>query len=149
MRTSVFEAVQQFDRPLASVFPFFADARNLEKITPDWLRFQILTGSTIEMRAGANIEYRIRIRGIPVRWRTEISVWEPPHRFVDRQIRGPYRLWIHEHTFAEAGGVTTMRDRIEYAVPGGEIVRRLLVAPDIERIFDYRRITLAKAFAAV
>jgi ligand-binding SRPBCC domain-containing protein len=147
MKTYRVESVQEVQRPLAIVFPFFADPRNLETITPPWLSFKILTPGTIEMRPGTLIDYRIRIRGIPVRWQTEITAWEPPHRFVDRQLRGPYRLWIHEHTFSESNGVTTMRDCVEYAVPGGEIVRRLFVAPDIERIFAYRRSVLERVFA--
>jgi ligand-binding SRPBCC domain-containing protein len=147
VKTSTFESVQEIAVPLATVFPFFADPRNLETITPPWLQFRILTPGAIQMRPGALIDYRIRIRGIPVRWRTGITVWDPPHRFVDRQIRGPYRLWVHEHTFSEENGATKMRDRVEYAVPGGEIIRRLLVAPDVERIFRYRRAVLERVFA--
>ncbi|MCU0235224.1 MAG: SRPBCC family protein, partial [Thermoanaerobaculales bacterium] len=83
--------------PLAEVFPFFAEARNLERITPGWLRFEVLTPGPIEMRAGALIDYRLRWRGVPLSWRTEIEAWEPPHFFIDRQLRGPYRLWRHQH----------------------------------------------------
>lgn len=128
------------------MFPFFADARNLERITPPWLRFRILTPGPIEMRVGALIDYRLRIRGVPVRWRTRIAAWEPPHRFVDEQVRGPYRRWVHEHTFEPTDGGTLCRDRVEYAVPGGALIARLLVRPDVERIFAYRRAVLASLF---
>ncbi|MFZ5787076.1 MAG: SRPBCC family protein, partial [Acidobacteriota bacterium] len=126
-------------RPREEVFPFFADARNLERITPPWLRFRILTPGPIGMREGALIDYRLRIHGVPVRWRTRIAAWEPPFRFVDEQVRGPYRSWVHEHLFDAVDGGTLCRDRVEYAVPGGAVVARLLVRPDTERIFAYRR----------
>ena len=124
--------------PIAKVFPFFAEAKNLEKLTPSWLRFEILTEGPITMAAGALIDYRIYWRGIPMRWRTEIEVWEPPHRFVDRQIRGPYRLWRHEHLFLDRGNDTSIIDRVEYAPFGGAIAQRLVVARDLKRIFAYR-----------
>ena len=130
----------------ATVFPFFTDAGNLERITPPWVRFRILTPGPLTMRAGALIDYRIRLHGLPLRWRTEIAEWEPPFRFVDVQLRGPYRLWHHTHTFVEVGGATLCRDEIFYAVRGGRLVNRLLVQPDIERIFAYRRQVLAELF---
>ncbi len=128
------------------VFPFFADARNLEAITPPWLEFRILTPDPIEMRAGARIDYRLRLHGIPLRWRTEITVWEPPHRFVDEQIRGPYRRWVHEHTFTECPGGCEMRDRVRYAVPGGRWVHALFVKKEVGRIFDHRSRFLERQF---
>jgi ligand-binding SRPBCC domain-containing protein len=140
-------AVEQWlPRPLAELFPFFADAANLERITPPWLGFHILTPPPVEMRQGALIDYRLRVRGIPLRWRTRIAVWEPPARFVDEQVRGPYRLWVHEHTFAEQEGGTLCRDHVRYAVPGGELVHRLLVRPDVERIFAWRQQVLRDLF---
>lgn len=146
MKTFVLEREQIIARPRDELFPFFADARNLEAITPRFLQFQVITPGPIEMRAGALIDYRIRLRGVPIRWRTEISVWEPPFRFVDRQLRGPYRKWVHEHRFEEVAGGTRCLDRVEYAVPGGplieDVVHTLFVRRDVERIFDYRRETL-------
>jgi ligand-binding SRPBCC domain-containing protein len=91
------------------------------------------------MRPGALIDYRIRVRGVPMRWRSEITAWEPPFRFVDEQRRGPYRLWVHEHRFTPWGSGTLVSDRVRYAVWGGALVRRLLVAPDLQRIFEYRQ----------
>jgi ligand-binding SRPBCC domain-containing protein len=131
-------------RPLSIVFPFFADAGNLETITPPWLRFEVLTPLPIAMCAGALIQYRLRLHGIAVRWQTEITAWEPPLRFVDEQRRGPYRKWIHEHTFAECAGGTEMRDYVRYVVPGGWLVNLLFVRRDVRRIFQYRAQKLRK-----
>jgi len=143
---SRFTAELWLPRPREEVVPFFANAANLERLTPPWLTFRLLTPTPIEMRAGALIDYRLRVRGVPLRWRTRIAVWEPPDRFVDEQLRGPYRLWVHEHTFAEADGGTLCRDDVRYAVPGGALVDRWLVRPDIERIFAYRREVLSGLF---
>jgi ligand-binding SRPBCC domain-containing protein len=132
----------------AEVFPFFADAGNLERITPEWLGFRVVTPRPIEMRAGTLIEYRLRLHGLPFRWLTRIDVWEPPHRFVDRQLRGPYRDWRHEHTFAAGGpGGTLMRDRVEYSLPLGPLGRladAVLVRRDLARIFDHRAGSVAR-----
>jgi ligand-binding SRPBCC domain-containing protein len=148
VKTYGFEAEQWLPRPRDEVFSFFSDAFNLERLTPSTLRFRVLTPPPIEMRAGTLIDYRLRIRGIPVRWQSEITVWEPPYRFVDEQRRGPYRLWCHEHRFEERDGGTLCRDFIRYAAPGGPLVNRLLVAPDVRRIFDYRRAELARVLGA-
>ena len=139
--------------PLAEVFAFFADARNLEVLTPEWLRFQVITQPPPAMAAGTRIDYRLRLRGMPVRWQSEITAWEPPFRFVDEQRRGPYRVWIHEHRFAverQPGGgeVVVAGDKVDYAVPGGRLVNRLLVAADLRRIFAYRRERLYERFGA-
>ncbi|MCU0308886.1 MAG: SRPBCC family protein [Chloroflexi bacterium] len=148
MRTFRLDSTMWLPRRLDEVFAFFADARNLETLTPPWLHFRILTPTPIEMRVGARIDYRLRIRGLPLRWQSEITAWDPPHRFLDEQRRGPYRLWVHEHTFAERDGGTEVRDRVTYAVPGGWLVERLLVGPDVRRIFAYRQETLARLFPA-
>lgn len=133
-------------RKIDEVFAFFADAHNLGVLTPHFLNFEVLTPGPIEMAVGALIDYRIRIRGIPVKWRTRITAWDPPHRFEDVQLRGPYRLWEHTHTFEERDGGTLCRDFVRYAVPGGELVRRLFVAPDLRRIFAFRRAKLEELF---
>ena len=133
--------------PRDELFPFFADAHNLEELTPSWLNFQVLTDPPIDMRVGALIDYRLKLHGFPIRWRTEISVWEPPYRFVDRQLKGPYRFWIHEHTFEEDGDATIALDQVDYAVPGGSAVHWLLVRRDVERIFQYRHDILMRRFA--
>jgi len=148
MRTFIFTAEQQLPRRREGVFPFFADAANLQRITPPWLSFRIETPQPIEMRAGTLIDYRLRLHGVPLRWRTRIAVWEPPYRFVDEQLRGPYRLWVHEHLFEPDGDGTLCRDRVTYAVPGGWLVESLFVRREIERIFTYRRAALAAALAS-
>ena len=132
---------------LEIVFGFFSDAANLQRITPPWLNFQVVSTTPVEMKVGQNIDYRLRLRGFPLRWRSEITAWEPPYRFVDEQIRGPYRVWRHEHRFAEEGGKTVCTDDVTYAVLGGQLVNRLLVEPDVKRIFEYRRKRLLEIFS--
>ncbi|HSR69420.1 MAG TPA: SRPBCC family protein [Acidobacteriota bacterium] len=130
------------------IFPFFADAANLHRLTPDTMNFEILTPTPIKMGEGTVIDYKLRVRKIPMRWRSEITAWEPPHRFTDEQLRGPYRQWIHEHTFEEKDGGTVCRDRVRYALWGGWIVDKLLVRRDVESIFEYRQAQLKKIFPA-
>jgi ligand-binding SRPBCC domain-containing protein len=134
-------------RPREQIFEFFADPRNLERITPPWLGFKIVTRPDIQISQGTLLDYRLRLRGIPLHWQSEITVWDPPHRFVDRQTKGPYSLWVHEHTFIDADGGTLVQDHVAYAVPGGTLIQKLIVAPDLARIFAYRRETLRKLFA--
>ena len=128
------------------IFQFFADPRNLDRLTPSWLQFRILSPADIAMSKGTLLDYRLRIRGVPIHWQSEISSWDPPDRFVDRQTKGPYSLWLHEHTFAAHNGGTLVGDNVEYAVPGGTIVQKLLVAPDIAKIFNYRHRVLQELF---
>ncbi len=132
--------------PPEELFPFFADAANLDAITPPWLHFRIVTPRPIEMRVGALIDYKLRVRGLPMRWRTLISDWQPPHRFVDEQLRGPYRLWHHEHTFEPQDGGTLASDFVRYAVPFDFIAHPLFVRRDIETIFAYRQKALRGKF---
>jgi ligand-binding SRPBCC domain-containing protein len=134
-------------RPLNVVFPFFADAGNLEALTPPWLRFEILTPLPMVMRVGASIEYRLRLHGIPLRWQSEITVWEPPFRFVDEQRRGFYRRWIHEHTFTQGGNGSEMHDFVLYSVPGGWLTNLLFMQRDVRRIFEYRSHKLGDLFS--
>jgi ligand-binding SRPBCC domain-containing protein len=134
----------------AAVFPFFADAYNLEAITPPWLRFSVLTPPPIEMGAGTLIDYRLRLHGVPLQWRTEIAVWEPPVRFVDRQVAGPYETWEHEHLFRDAAGGIVMSDRVDYRIRGGRLVDwvgdRAVARRDLRRIFEYRSAVLQARF---
>jgi ligand-binding SRPBCC domain-containing protein len=126
-------------RDLATTFAFFAEAGNLQRLTPPWLDFAILTPQPIAMSAGTLIDYRIRVHGVPLRWRTEIADWQPPHQFVDRQLRGPYRLWHHTHTFTAENGGTMVEDTVRYQPRGGPLLHRLFVRRDLERIFTFRQ----------
>lgn len=129
------------------VFEFYADAANLERITPAWLGFRIVSSPPIEMAAGTLIEYRLKLHGVPVRWLTRIETWEPGKRFVDVQVEGPYRLWHHTHTFEPHREGTRVRDQVRYALPVGalgELAHRLFVRRDLERIFDFRHASVSK-----
>ncbi|MCI0359938.1 MAG: SRPBCC family protein [Planctomycetaceae bacterium] len=135
------ERRQFIPRPLAEVFAFFADAGNLETITPPSLNFRILTPRPIVLRSGALIDYRLTLLGVPFRWRTRIESFDPPHRFTDVQVRGPYRLWHHTHEFTEQGGGTLMVDRVDYQLrfgPLGWLANRLFVERQLRHIFDCR-----------
>lgn len=143
-RDFVLERSQRFPSRVDEVFRFFSDPHNLAQITPPWLHFHVVASSTATIEAGTVIDYRLRLRGVPVRWRSRISVWEPPHRFVDEQVRGPYRRWNHEHSFESLGSETQARDFVRYSVLGGALVDRWLVRPDLERLFEYRAEQLAR-----
>lgn len=134
------------DRPPEEVFPFFSDPANLEEITPAWLRFQVESSTTPEITTGTELTYRLRLHGFPLRWRSRISVWDPPYRFVDEQVEGPYKLWRHLHSFERHGDRTLARDWVEYAVPGGALAHRLLVGRDLRAIFDHRLRRMAELF---
>ena len=146
MRVREFSCEIWLPMPPEELFPFFADAGNLDAITPPWLHFGIVNPRPIEMREGTQIDYRLRVRGLPLRWRTLIREWRPPHRFVDEQLRGPYRQWIHEHTFEARDGGTLARDMVRYAVPFDFILHPLFVRRDIEKIFAFRQEALRARF---
>jgi ligand-binding SRPBCC domain-containing protein len=146
MKIHEFERAQVLAGFREDVFAFFSNAQNLEMLTPPWLRFQILTALPIDMQVGTRIDYALRLHGIRVRWTSEITAWEPPLRFIDEQVRGPYRLWVHEHRFESVAGGTRVIDHVRYAVPGGRLVNRMLVAPDLDRVFRYRSDYLEKMF---
>ncbi|MBJ7610370.1 MAG: SRPBCC family protein [Candidatus Dormibacteraeota bacterium] len=142
MRVHVLERTQVIPRPVDQVFPFFATASNLERITPPFLRFEMLTPEPDEMRVGTRLEYLLHVHGVPIRWISRIDAWNPGHSFVDRQLRGPYALWEHTHEVEPHPHGTLSRDRVRYALPLGvlgEVANRLLVQRDLRRIFDYRR----------
>lgn len=137
-------------RLVSEVFPFFAAAENLGVITPPELGFRIDSELPIEMRAGALIEYTIRLHGLPMKWRTLISKWNPPYSFEDTQLTGPYAKWVHTHKFVEEWGGTKIEDRIVYALPFG-IVGRIahpVVRAQLKRIFTYRESVLLKRFTS-
>jgi ligand-binding SRPBCC domain-containing protein len=144
----VLERSQRLELKVERAFDFFTDARNLELITPAWLRFEVVSEGPIEMGPGALIDYRMKLHGVPVRWRTRIDIWEPPARFVDVQLRGPYTVWEHTHTFEPDGErAVIIGDRVRYALPLGPLGRlahAAIVKRDLERIFDYRQRAVAE-----
>jgi ligand-binding SRPBCC domain-containing protein len=149
VRTHLLARSQHVPAPPDEVFEFFADAHNLEAITPPWLGFRVLTPGPIEMRPGALIEYRLALHRVPVRWLTRIDEWEPGRSFVDVQVRGPYRLWHHTHSFEERGRGTLVVDRVRYALPLGPLgalAHAVVVRRDLERIFDHRHAAIAQRF---
>ena len=136
------ERVQHIPQPLDTVFSFFADAGNLERITPPFLHFRILTPLPVTMQVGARIAYHLRLIGLPIQWTTQIEDYVPPHRFVDSQLSGPYKHWVHLHEFTASVDGTLIRDMVDYDIPYGIIgtlAQKLFVARMLERIFDYRR----------
>jgi ligand-binding SRPBCC domain-containing protein len=133
--------------PLARVFRFFEDARNLEKITPPWLNFRIVDPDGIRMRKGAEIDYVIRWMGLPMKWKTVISEYDPPTRFVDEQTSGPYSLWRHTHTFEETNAGVVIRDCVEYRLPFGifgRLAHALVVRRHLREIFHFRQTAIAR-----
>ena len=149
MKEFIFEAETYLARARSEVFPFFAEARNLQTLTPPWLKFEVLTPSPIILRPGALIDYRITVHGLPIRWRTEITEWDPPHRFVDVQLSGPYTLWHHTHTFEERNGGTVCADRVRYRPRGGALIHWLFVRRDVQRRFQYRQQRLNELIGSV
>lgn len=143
------ERTQIVPRPRSEVFAFFADATNLERITPRSVGFTILTPRPIEMREGARIEYRIKLNGIPVRWTTRIAAFEPEERFIDVQERGPYKLWHHTHTFRDVPGGTEIGDLVLYEIGWGalgKLAHGMFVRRQLAHIFDYRSKVMKELF---
>ncbi len=142
MKTHILERTQRIERSVDVVFSLFADAANLEALTPPFLHFSILTRLPVAMAVDTRIDYRLWLFGVPMNWRTRITDWVPEVRFVDQQEAGPYAFWRHTHSFAAEGGGTVVHDRVEYALPLGPLgtlARRLFVARVLDRIFDHRR----------
>lgn len=149
-RDFLLRAEQDIPQPLSEVFPFFTDAFNLERITPTHLRFRILTRPPIRMAEGTLIDYRISLRGLPMAWRTRITKWNPPHEFEDTQTRGPYRVWVHTHTFEPRGDTTRMTDVVRYRPPLrvlGRLANKVVIERDLRKIFEFRRDAVREAFA--
>ncbi|MBL8006129.1 MAG: SRPBCC family protein [Ignavibacteria bacterium] len=131
------------------IFDFFSNAENLNRITPPELGFKILSRLPVQMKKGTVIDYKLRLNGIPFKWKTEITAWNPPFSFTDSQISGPYRMWVHEHKFEEINGRTKMTDKVNYISPGGIlefIPHNLFVKKKAEYIFDYRTKILNEIF---
>ncbi len=149
LKLYTFRQEQWIKRPLQEVFAFFADARNLEELTPAWLGFKILSMNSDSIAEGTEICYRLHLHRIPIHWRTEIRRWNPPHRFVDVQRSGPYKLWHHTHRFEAHGDETRMIDVVRYVLRFGvlgQIAHTLKVRSDVQQIFDYRRRRIDELF---
>ena len=151
MKVSTFHREQRIPAPLLEVFSFFSEARNPDRITPPWLHFKVLNQTDRELKTGTLIHYELAWHGIPMRWTTRIEEWRPPMRFVDIQLKGPYRLWRHTHSFEACDGGTLIKDTVQYAVPAGvlgALFARWLVRRDVERIFEYRAKQIGAIFKA-
>jgi ligand-binding SRPBCC domain-containing protein len=151
-KTYTLAFTQQVTRPLAEVFNFFSRAENLEELTPPWLNFKILKAEPQPVQQGTVIHYSLRLHGIPLRWTSEIVEWEPPHRFVDLQLRGPYKLWRHEHRFEARDGGTLISDTINLSLPLGflgQIAYKVKVQSDVQEIFSFREGKIRSIFGSV
>jgi ligand-binding SRPBCC domain-containing protein len=149
MKTYFFKQETHIPHPLETVFHFFSNAENLNRLTPPHLDFEILTPLPIQMAEGTLIDYQLKIYKIPIKWKTKIIAWEPPYRFIDAQLKGPYRKWIHEHKFEATDDRTKMTDTVEYAIPGGifsPAINNLFVRRDIQKIFNFRESQLLTIF---
>ena len=137
------------NRPISEVFPFFENARNLAKVTPDWLQFTVITPEPLIMRPGLEIEYKIRLFGIPMGWKSVITEYQPPVHFVDEQVQGPYKYWHHSHEFRAEGNSTRVIDSVDYALsfdPLSRIAQALMVRHQLSAIFNYRQTALSRIF---
>jgi len=132
--------------PRDVVFDYFSNAMNLSEIARPKYHFTVLTPAPIEMFPGRLIDYKMRMFGLPIRWQSRIPVWEPPFRFVDEQMRGPYRRWHHEHRFTDEAGGTRVEDTIHYDTLGGALANRLMVEDEVREVFVYRNAVVARKF---
>lgn len=146
MSLQIFRAEQRIGRPLPEVFEFFSRAANLERITPPWLSFSIVGTEPAEVASGTVVPYRLRLHGLPLIWVSQIEQFERGRMFVDRQLIGPYRQWIHRHEFEADGEHTVIRDEVRYELPLGRVgtLAGLFVRRDVERIFAYRQQTIER-----
>ena len=150
MAEHILQRKQIIERPRKEIFEFFADAGNLEKITPPELNFKIISPQPIDIKKGAFIDYKLKLRGIPITWKTEITQWKPPHDFVDTALKSPYKQWIHLHTFETgANGETIMEDLVRYRLPFepfGDLAH-WYVKKELKYIFDYRFKVIEEVFS--
>lgn len=151
MKVHVLQQRQVVHQPLETVFEFFSRPENLARLTPETLAFRTLTPSPIVMKTGTLIDYTIHVLGMTVRWRTLITAYDPPHSFVDEQLKGPYAFWHHRHTFRSVEGGTEIKDEVHYVIPGGflaPLAHAILVRPQLQRIFAFRQETIQTVFAS-
>lgn len=155
MRVHTLQREQWLARTPERVFPFFAQPENLALITPPSLGFRLLTPGPVDMKEGRIIDYTIRVMGLPARWRTLISRYDPPRCFVDEQLSGPYSFWHHTHRLEPRDGGTLLFDEVRYALPialigpARDLLHTLYVRPALERIFDYRQQVFQERFDGI
>lgn len=142
----VLRTAQWLPRTPDEIWPFFSSAENLQRITPPWLDFKVVTPTPIEMGEGTLIDYKLKVHGLPIQWRSIIRDWDPPRQFVDEQLKGPYRLWHHTHVFEPKDDGTLARDVVRFRVPGGRLMSAIFVRRDLEKIFTYRQQVLEQMF---
>ncbi|MGA0333450.1 MAG: SRPBCC family protein [Kiritimatiellia bacterium] len=145
-RTTVLHTSQWLPYPVEEVFAFFSRPENLQRLTPSQLQFQILTPDPIVMREGVQLDYKLKVHNIPLRWTSLISNWNPPHEFTDKQLKGPYKVWVHSHRFRTEGNGTQVDDHIQFRAPGGKLLEKLIVQRDLASIFNYRQKILSEIF---
>ncbi len=145
----IFEQEQIINQPVSKIFSFFEKPENLSKLTPNWLRFNIKTKLPLGMKQGAEFEYTITIFGISMKWKTLISKYSPPNFFIDEQVKGPYKRWVHTHSFKEINGNVIIGDRVEYDLYGGflKYIINIFVGLSVNKIFNYRKISIEKEFS--
>jgi ligand-binding SRPBCC domain-containing protein len=146
----LFETHQWVPRPVDEVFAFFSSEKNLETITPPWLNFHVLGVSTPQIMSGTLIDYRLKLHGVPFKWKTRIEEWTPGKKFVDTQLKGPYKKWHHTHLFTPINGGTLISDRVIFKLPGGIVGNTVLrgwVRGDVEKIFQFRHRKIAELFS--
>ena len=149
MQDLIYECEQWVPKTIEEIFPFFAEAKNLEKITPPHLRFHIVGMNTETINKGTLIDYKLQLYGVPFKWKTKISEFEPNKMFIDEQLKGPYSKWVHLHTFEQINGGTLLKDLVHYRIPMGALGKILLgrfIRKDIEKIFNYRKSVIAELF---
>ncbi len=149
MKLYTLDSIQFINKPIEDVFEFFSNPDNLSVITPPKLGFKILTPTPIKMSVGRLIDYKIYLMGIPIHWRTLITDFDPPHTFIDQQIKGPYTIWHHTHTFQKVDGGVEIKDRVVYSIPFsilGRILNFLWIRKDLENIFNYRKKVIDELF---
>ena len=149
MKLYTLESNQFINKPIEEVFQFFSKPENLSVFTPAKLGFKILSPNPIKMGVGRLIDYNIYLMGIPIHWRTLITDYEPPNMFVDQQIKGPYTMWHHTHTFHKVKGGVEIKDRVVYSIPFGflgRLLNYLWIKRDLNNIFLHRKKVIDKLF---
>jgi len=146
LKTTTLHTSQWLPDSIEKIFEFFSNPENLERLTPSKLQFQMLTPTPVEMKEGLELEYKLKVHNIPLRWTSLITNWDPPNQFVDEQLKGPYKSWVHTHKFTPCGSGTQVEDHVQFRVPGGRLLEKLIVQKDLASVFNYRQQLLTEIF---